>query len=108
MKYCDKCGAEMMDEAVVCTKCGCAVETTQEVQKKERNKGLDIAIKIFMILGCISSGLAIIPLFWTVPMTISASRKMNNGEPIGVGFKICTLLFVSMIAGILLLCRNED
>ncbi len=25
MKYCEKCGAEIMDEAVVCPKCGCSV-----------------------------------------------------------------------------------
>jgi hypothetical protein len=25
MKYCSRCGAELVDEAVVCTKCGCAV-----------------------------------------------------------------------------------
>lgn len=26
MKYCVKCGAELCDEAVVCTKCGCMVD----------------------------------------------------------------------------------
>lgn len=24
MKYCQKCGAEMVDEAVICVKCGCS------------------------------------------------------------------------------------
>ncbi|MCM1196100.1 MAG: zinc ribbon domain-containing protein [Roseburia sp.] len=27
MKYCNHCGAEIADEAVVCVKCGCSVET---------------------------------------------------------------------------------
>ena len=26
MKYCARCGAELHDEAVICTKCGCNVE----------------------------------------------------------------------------------
>lgn len=26
MKYCQKCGKEIVDEAVVCTGCGCSVE----------------------------------------------------------------------------------
>ena len=26
MKFCTKCGAELVDEAVLCTKCGCMVE----------------------------------------------------------------------------------
>ena len=25
MKYCSQCGAQLVDEAVVCPKCGCAV-----------------------------------------------------------------------------------
>ena len=38
MKYCSRCGAELVDEAVVCTKCGCAVGQivvkTSEIGKK--------------------------------------------------------------------------
>ena len=26
MKYCSKCGNEVMDEAVICPKCGCAIQ----------------------------------------------------------------------------------
>ena len=26
MKYCAHCGAELMDEAAICTKCGCSVD----------------------------------------------------------------------------------
>lgn len=26
MKYCTKCGTQLMDESVICTKCGCMVE----------------------------------------------------------------------------------
>ena len=26
LKYCSKCGNELLDEAVICPKCGCAVE----------------------------------------------------------------------------------
>ncbi len=34
MKYCEKCGKEIMDEAVVCPNCGCAVEQ-QKPKAKE-------------------------------------------------------------------------
>jgi uncharacterized membrane protein YvbJ len=33
MKFCSKCGAEVMDEAVICTKCGCAVANNTETKK---------------------------------------------------------------------------
>jgi len=29
MKFCSHCGAEVMDEAVICVKCGCSVGGTQ-------------------------------------------------------------------------------
>ncbi len=33
MKFCQKCGKEIMDEAVICPGCGCAVE--KEIKKAE-------------------------------------------------------------------------
>ena len=39
MRFCTKCGNELMDEAVICPKCGCAVEAKnyilQEAKKQE-------------------------------------------------------------------------
>lgn len=35
MKYCSHCGAEILDEAVICPKCGCAVEGGILDQKKK-------------------------------------------------------------------------
>lgn len=35
MKYCSKCGAEIVDEAVVCVKCG----AEQTIESKTKDKG---------------------------------------------------------------------
>lgn len=107
MKFCSKCGKEIADEAVICTGCGCAVEQTA---KKDNggNDGLAVAAKIFLILGCITSGWLLVPLAWCLPITISICNKMKNNEPVGTGLKVCALLFVNLIAGILLLCRSDD
>lgn len=35
MKFCTKCGKELSDEAVICTGCGCPVETVAKAQVKE-------------------------------------------------------------------------
>lgn len=101
--YCNKCGAEINDEAVICPKCGCY---TQKKDTKDSSSLKTIA-KIFMIIGCVAMGLALIPLAWTIPMTISYSNKIESGEPVSVGFKVCTLLFVNTIAGILMLCDKD-
>lgn len=58
----------------------------------------------FMIVSTVIMGFAIIPLAWCIPMTVIAKRKIDNGEEIGVGFKVCTLIFVNLVSGILFLC----
>lgn len=111
MKFCSKCGKEIMDEAVICPGCGCAVAQERNEEKKDLKRGDDglaVASKIFLILGCISQGWMLLPLAWCLPITISACGKMKRGEPVGTGLKVCSLLFVSLVGGILLLCRSDD
>lgn len=50
-----------------------------------------------------------IPLCWVVPMTVVYNNSINGMRPpVGVAFKICALLFASLIAGILMLCDNNN
>lgn len=131
-KYCSTCGAELRAEAVVCTACGCAQNNSQPSANVKREKsGLRTAAKIFMIISCVfqiflfliiafaacASGYSeafavgfvyLIPIAWCLPMTITYSNKCKNSEPVGAGFKVCTLLFVNLIAGILMLCDNSN
>lgn len=107
MKYCQKCGKEIMDETVICPGCGCKVEGEKQT-KNAGNDGLAIAAKIFLILGCIAQGWLLVPLAWCLPITISICNQMKRGEPVGMGLKICSLLFVNLIGGILLLCRSDE
>ena len=121
MKYCSKCGAELLDEAVICPSCGCSTE-----EKKPRNKKLLVAALVFMIITCVAQVLnimmnygeeseiflialstGIVSLLIAIPMTIALGAKIKKEKPIGTGFKVCTLLFVNIIAGILLLCDKE-
>lgn len=130
MKYCTHCGKEIEDEAVVCVHCGCA---TNDNKAKPQNNSLGKVALVFMILGCVFMPISIwskcfdyfetaetiivgiiglifgcLPLAWCIPMTVHYSRKYKNGESVGTGFKVCTLLFVSLVAGILLLCIPKD
>ena len=42
-------------------------------------------------------------------MTVVYNNSINGMRPpVGVAFKICALLFVSLIAGILMLCDNNN
>lgn len=107
MRFCQKCGKEIMDETIICPGCGCNV--AQEIKRTDGGKdGLAVAAKIFLILGCIANGWMILPLAWCLPITIVAFGRMKRREEVGVGLKVCALLFVSLIGGILLLCRPDE
>lgn len=131
MKYCTHCGAEIEDDAVICVHCGCA--TNDGKAKSSSNGNLGKIALIFMIIGCVLTPLTgmieclsffdspettlfgiigiifcFIPLAWCIPMTIVFKRKLNNNESVGTGFKVCTLLFVNLIAGILMLCMPSN
>lgn len=72
------------------------------------NSTLATVVKIFMIIGCVAQGWMIIPLAWCIPMTVSVFKSLKTGRPIGMGMKICTLLFVSLVSGICLLCMKDE
>ena len=128
MKYCSHCGKELMDEAIICPGCGCAVEGVRnKTYARNNNDGLLTAAKVFMIIICAiyvllgfiyiiiyseygygASGIVYwLPLVWAIPMTVNLSNAIAEKRPISVAFKVCTLLFVSIISGILLLCVND-
>lgn len=110
LKYCSHCGAELLDAAVICVKCGCSTQNqvqfvTQAAAAKDDT--LDVVIKIVLIIACVIQGIVLLPLAWCIPMTVSIFKKINSGEPISTGLKVCTLLFVSLLGGICLLCRKD-
>ena len=116
MKYCVKCGAEMFDDAVMCVKCGRMDENYAISEKRNGAKvnnelsGLKLAAFILMIVGTVVNALYTlgIALAWCLPMTLYYSKRIKRGEPVGTGFKVCTLLFVNTIAGIIMLCDNSN
>ncbi|MDE7305763.1 MAG: zinc-ribbon domain-containing protein [Clostridia bacterium] len=108
MKFCKNCGNQLVDEAVVCPQCGCQVEQLSGKNTTDEPSTLKTVAKVFMILGCVLTAFCfLIPLCWTVPMTVHYCRAIKNKQPVGIGFKVCSLLFVSLIGGVLMLCEND-
>ena len=109
MKYCVYCGAEIHEEAVICVRCGrSVVPIVSQTVAKQQDDTLNIIVKVFLILGCVAQGWLLLPLAWCLPITISVFRSFRDGKPVGTGMKICALLLVNVIAGICLLCMNDD
>lgn len=108
MKYCQKCGSQIADDAAFCSHCGSAVTPSDSPATSEPSIFKTIA-KIFMIVGCVVSAFPfLIPLCWTLPMTMHYIRAIKEHRHIGTEFKVCALIFVNIVAGILMLCDDED
>ena len=53
MKYCSQCGEELVDEAVVCPNCDCAVQAPVNPQEDKPSTGLNILAFLFPLVGLI-------------------------------------------------------
>ncbi len=110
MKYCSHCGNEMTDEAAFCSKCGFPAEEKEseeaEVVNDDGKETIRLIARVFMIISCVTVGWSLIPLIWMIPMTVSYWKACEQKRDVSVAFKICTLIFVNTIAGILMLCDS--
>lgn len=60
------------------------------------------------IAACITVAAAgLLPLAYGVPMTVHVFKTERTGTPLGVRFKVCVLIFMGVIPGILLLIRHD-
>ena len=77
MKYCSQCGKELVDEAVVCPNCGCAVQAPVNPQEDKPSAGLNILAFLFPLVGLI------LFLVWkdTLPLR---SKSCGKGALVGV------------------------
>lgn len=106
MKFCSKCGKEILDEAVVCPACGCAVESAVS-STESKGSTLKTIAYVFMVIACVVYAWTLVPLIWLIPMTLKVNRARKENLPLSLAFKVCTLLFANFIAGILLLCDKD-
>ena len=116
MKYCGNCGTALPDEANACSMCGTFTNAANEnpapapasaPAAPKADSGIVIAVKILLILATVAQGWMLIPLAWCIPMTVSYFNAVKEGRPVSIALKVCTLIFVSQIAGILMLCDQE-
>lgn len=56
MKYCDKCGKELLDGAVICPGCGCPVEGANSKPAKKKHPARTILINLIIVIACIGVG----------------------------------------------------
>lgn len=115
MKICSKCGAQNQDDAIVCSACNrviyseSTISSTQTFTQPAQSvspSALSTVAMVFMIIGTVAMALCTccVGLAWCLPMTISYNKCRKKGIPVSTGFKVCSLIFVNTVAGILMLC----
>lgn len=84
-------------------------EITGENFADLEQSGVDMAqfLKIVRTIYIAASVFCLIPLIWILPMRKKIVKAINEGTTLTTGFKVCTLLFVNLVVGILLLCSSE-
>ena len=74
----------------------------------DTDRNLRLVAFIFCILSLVGSCWLIIPQAWMIPMSVISWGIYKGTKANTVAFGVCTLIFCSLVAGILLLCSNKD
>ena len=97
MKYCQKCGKELMDEAVVCPGCGCPQGAQKQVVEDSSSFG-------WALLGfCVPIAGLILYLVWKDNTPLKA-KSAGKGALVSVILSVVfyILYFVLIMAGVFL------
>ncbi len=74
----------------------------------DQDKTLHLIAFILNVVTTVSVGWTLIPLAWMLPMTIISYGIYKGTKKNTTAFGVCTLLFVNLISGILLLVAKKD
>lgn len=83
-------------------------QSVMQYPMNETDRTLRLIAFIFNIISLISVCWAIIPLAWMIPMCVISWGIYKGTKANTTAFGVCTLIFVSLIGGILLLCSTKD
>ena len=72
------------------------------------DQSLRLAAFVFCIISAVATCWAIVPLAWMIPMCVRSWGIYKGKKPNTTAFGVCTLIFVSLVGGILLLCSKKD
>lgn len=95
MKYCTKCGKELVDEAVVCTHCGCATGNNKAVGVNEA----DAPNTGFAVLGFFIPIVGLILYLMNKDTYPKKAKSAGKGALIGFAVSLIFSIIYSVVIG---------
>jgi hypothetical protein len=74
----------------------------------DNDKTLYLVAYILNLITTVCVGWTVIPLAWMIPMTVISYGIYKGTKKNTVAFGVCTLLFLNLISGILLLVAKKE
>lgn len=89
MKYCSKCGNQVLDDAIICPKCGCMVDGKLKSEKNEMAVVGFICSFFSSLLGLIFGGIGL----------YRSEDRNGNGKGLSIAAILisCFIFFVKII-----------
>ena len=107
MKYCSKCGKEIMDEAVICPECGCAQENNvpgnnaPQIKTALSNLGREASSNFgWSVLGFFIPIVGLILYLVWKETSPSKAKAAGYGALSGFLLSLCVSVIAGVIAGI--------
>ena len=95
MKYCGHCGAELLDEAVICPKCGCPVDGANNLYANSKSNSWNALAIVGFVLSFFTAIIGLI-------LCIIAYKQVKESGEKGKGLAIAGIVISSIITAILL------
>lgn len=74
----------------------------------QQDSTLRLIAFILALISTVTAGWAIFPLAWMIPMTVMTWGIYKGKRPNTVAFGVCSLIFLNVVGGILLLVSTKD
>ncbi len=87
--YCSKCGKEILDEAVICPHCGCAVASEEKKEVTETTKAnvfciIGFVLSLVSLLIALYGAVAIAGMVLSIIGVVQANKKGEKLKGLGI------------------------
>ena len=88
MKFCQHCGKEILDEAIVCVGCGCSIQPANTIKPVEIDETVSIGLVVLAVL---------IPLFGIIYWPVKNKTRPKCAKACGIAGIISWIVYLAFM-----------